>query len=135
MLRQTVSKVHGVQISGISLLKPKTVPKTTSGKIARKWCRTAYENKQLQEVYRLVTGGDGDGDDQTPSYGAGSGGGGGGSTVVSAPPAPPNDLDESQMLEKLKQVQSCIAQRSTNHATSKQSKTKYKTKYKTSCYL
>ena len=33
------------------LLRPKTIPKTTSGKIARSWCRKAYLSKKLDVVY------------------------------------------------------------------------------------
>jgi len=96
LIRQTISKVHGVQLAGLSLLKPKTVPKTTSGKIARKWCRVAYEGKQLQEVYRSEQGVEDDDDmDARPSERS--------DTVVTAPPVPPCDLDESQMLSKLQQ--------------------------------
>jgi hypothetical protein len=34
------------------LLKPKTVPKTSSGKIARAWCRKAFVGKTLNAVYQ-----------------------------------------------------------------------------------
>ena len=37
----------------ICLLKPRTIPKTTSGKIARAWCRRALNENTLQVVYRL----------------------------------------------------------------------------------
>ena len=37
----------------ICLLKPRTIPKTTSGKIARAWCRRALNENTLQIVYRL----------------------------------------------------------------------------------
>ena len=38
-LNQEISRVHGVSASVISLVKPRTIPKTTSGKIARQWVR------------------------------------------------------------------------------------------------
>lgn len=38
---QTLSHEDGVVLQHIWLLKPRTVPKTTSGKIARKWCQAS----------------------------------------------------------------------------------------------
>lgn len=43
---------HGVSLSSICLLTPRTIPKTTSGKIARSWCRRAFEDGTLSIVYR-----------------------------------------------------------------------------------
>jgi acyl-CoA synthetase (AMP-forming)/AMP-acid ligase II len=91
LLRTNVSKVHGVQLAGLSLLKPKTVPKTTSGKIARRWCRVAYEGKQLQEVYRHEA--DSNDDSGADSGYGGDDGAGRGATsaqpMTMAPPVPP----------------------------------------------
>ena len=39
------------------LLKSKTIPKTTSGKIARSWCRRAYLENKLQIVKSFVNTG------------------------------------------------------------------------------
>lgn len=94
ILRQNVSKIHGVQLSGLALLKPKTVPKTTSGKIARKWCRVAYEGNTLDEVFRSQDTGNDIVDTETDRSQLNL-------PVVSSPPVPPADLDESQMLAKL----------------------------------
>lgn len=41
-IRQEVSRVHGVLPAVILLLEPRTIPKTTSGKIARQWTRRGY---------------------------------------------------------------------------------------------
>ena len=50
--RQAISSAHGVSVSSICLLKTRTIPKTTSGKIARSWCRKAFINGTLQIVSR-----------------------------------------------------------------------------------
>jgi hypothetical protein len=46
-----VNHDHSLSLSSIVLLRPKTIPKTTSGKIARSWCRKAYLSKKLDVVY------------------------------------------------------------------------------------
>ena len=38
-------------IASIVLVRPRTIPKTTSGKIARSWCRKAYIGATLDVVY------------------------------------------------------------------------------------
>lgn len=50
-IRRAVSTSHGVNVSHIRLLKPRTVPKTTSGKIARAWCKRAFLEHTLQVVH------------------------------------------------------------------------------------
>ena len=50
-IRSTVSHDHSLPLSTLILLRPKTIPKTTSGKIARSWCRKAFLNKKLDVVY------------------------------------------------------------------------------------
>ena len=42
-IRVAVSQEHGITPAIIRLMKPHTVPKTTSGKIARQWGRRHYE--------------------------------------------------------------------------------------------
>lgn len=42
LLRREVNLTHGVAPSVIQLLTPRTIPKTSSGKIARQWVRKAY---------------------------------------------------------------------------------------------
>jgi acyl-CoA synthetase (AMP-forming)/AMP-acid ligase II len=51
-VRGAINQEHSLGISHIVLLKPKTVPKTTSGKIARAWCRKAFIDNSLEVVYR-----------------------------------------------------------------------------------
>mmetsp|Transcript_134 Transcript_134/g.153 ORF Transcript_134/g.153 Transcript_134/m.153 type:complete len:1054 (-) Transcript_134:272-3433(-) len=52
-IKRTVSANHGAALSHIRLLQPRTVPKTTSGKIARAWCKRAFMEHSLQVVYSL----------------------------------------------------------------------------------
>jgi acyl carrier protein len=47
-----VSKEQGLYLSAVILVKTRTVPKTTSGKIGRAHCRTLFEKKQLQVLYQ-----------------------------------------------------------------------------------
>lgn len=51
-VRSSITQDHSLTLSEIVLLKPKTVPKTTSGKIARSWCRKGYLANSLEVVYR-----------------------------------------------------------------------------------
>jgi acyl-CoA synthetase (AMP-forming)/AMP-acid ligase II len=46
-LRQVIADTHGIQLSGIALVPPGTVPKTTSGKTQRFLCRDAWLNDTL----------------------------------------------------------------------------------------
>eukprot|EP01035_Chromulina_nebulosa_P018287 gene18287-23967_t len=50
-LRQTIIQVHSIEPSVICLLEPRTIFKTTSGKIARQWVRKAYLTDNLKTVY------------------------------------------------------------------------------------
>jgi len=50
--RQRVSQDHGVQVHTLVLIKPRTVEKTSSGKIARSWAKKAYVNNDLQIVVK-----------------------------------------------------------------------------------
>ncbi len=58
--RERIAAEHGVGLHCICLLKTRTVPKTTSGKIARSWCRKAFSEGTLSVLYRW----DGDGAQQ-----------------------------------------------------------------------
>jgi acyl-CoA synthetase (AMP-forming)/AMP-acid ligase II len=51
-IRSIILQEHSLRLSDIVLLKPKSVPKTTSGKIARAWCRKGYLANTLDVVYR-----------------------------------------------------------------------------------
>jgi acyl-CoA synthetase (AMP-forming)/AMP-acid ligase II/acyl carrier protein len=59
-MRNKVAQTHGVELHTAVLLKPKTVPKTTSGKIARKWCKKAFEDGTLKVAYKDEKGSNAD---------------------------------------------------------------------------
>ena len=46
-LRQSIAEEHGIQLYGVALVPPGTVPKTTSGKLQRFLCRDAWMNDTL----------------------------------------------------------------------------------------
>lgn len=48
---QLVSLEHSVTLRCVYLLSPRTIPKTTSGKIARSWCRRALLQNTLQVLF------------------------------------------------------------------------------------
>jgi acyl-CoA synthetase (AMP-forming)/AMP-acid ligase II/acyl carrier protein len=50
--RLAISKEHGVAVTCLCLIATRTIPKTTSGKIARSWCRREYLAGSLSIVYR-----------------------------------------------------------------------------------
>jgi acyl carrier protein len=45
-----ISQIHQLKLSAVILIRPMTLPKTTSGKIQRIACRTAYLQGQLKTV-------------------------------------------------------------------------------------
>lgn len=51
-IRSAVAREHGVKVTLIVLLRPRSIPKTTSGKISRARCKKALEDKQLDVLYR-----------------------------------------------------------------------------------
>jgi acyl carrier protein len=51
-IRGAINHEHALGVSVICFLQTRTVPKTSSGKIARSWCRKGYLNGTLQIVYR-----------------------------------------------------------------------------------
>ncbi|CAH0473760.1 unnamed protein product [Peronospora belbahrii] len=51
-IRSAIAREHGVKVTLVILLAPRTIPKTTSGKISRSRCRKAFEEKKLEELYR-----------------------------------------------------------------------------------
>jgi acyl carrier protein len=51
-IRNVIAREHGISVSTICLLEPRTIEKTTSGKIARAWCRRAFLNGTLKELHR-----------------------------------------------------------------------------------
>jgi len=50
-LRSAIMKEHSLSLSHIVLLPPRTVKKTSSGKIARAWCRKAFLTNTFISVY------------------------------------------------------------------------------------
>lgn len=51
-IKSAINQEHSLGVASIAFLKTRTVPKTSSGKIARSWCRKEYIAGTLQEVYR-----------------------------------------------------------------------------------
>ena len=51
-IRDVVSLHHGLAVSTVCLLRTRSIPKTTSGKIARAWCRRALHENSLDIVFR-----------------------------------------------------------------------------------
>lgn len=51
-VRSAINQEHSLSVSQIIFLQTKTVPKTTSGKIARAWCRKAFIGGTLKVVFR-----------------------------------------------------------------------------------
>lgn len=49
-IRGSVADDHGLQVHAIVLVKPSTVPRTTSGKIRHKTCRAAFLDDSLERV-------------------------------------------------------------------------------------
>lgn len=53
-IRQTVAEEFEVQVYGVVLIKPGTIPKTSSGKIQRRACRDRFLNNELQVVSQSI---------------------------------------------------------------------------------
>lgn len=51
-IRSAIAREHGVKATLLVLLKPRSIPKTTSGKISRARCKLALEAHQLDVLYR-----------------------------------------------------------------------------------
>ncbi|MBE9103653.1 amino acid adenylation domain-containing protein, partial [Nostoc cf. edaphicum LEGE 07299] len=49
-IRQSITEEHEVQVYGVVLIKPGTIPKTSSGKIQRRGTRAQFENGELNVV-------------------------------------------------------------------------------------
>ena len=56
-VRRVVSKEHGLALHGVALIEPRSLPKTSSGKIQRLACRDAYLAGELQLLYEWRSGG------------------------------------------------------------------------------
>jgi acyl-CoA synthetase (AMP-forming)/AMP-acid ligase II/acyl carrier protein len=53
-IRRAITDSHGINAARIVLIKARTIPKTTSGKIRRKMCKMALLNHKLDVVYQWV---------------------------------------------------------------------------------
>ena len=51
-IKSAVNQEHSLGLAEIVLLQPRTVPKTSSGKIARSWCKKAFIAGTLSVVFR-----------------------------------------------------------------------------------
>jgi hypothetical protein len=51
-IRGAINQEHSLGITEIAFLQPRSVPKTSSGKIARAWCRKGFVADTLKVVYR-----------------------------------------------------------------------------------
>ncbi|TDH69394.1 hypothetical protein CCR75_002878 [Bremia lactucae] len=51
-IRTAIAREHGVKVTLVVLLAPRSILKTTSGKIARSRCKKALEEKKFDELYR-----------------------------------------------------------------------------------
>ena len=49
-IRRAVSEAHELQLYAVLLLKPGSLPKTSSGKVQRKQCRAAFLNDEIDSV-------------------------------------------------------------------------------------
>jgi len=64
-IRTSISNDHGLSVDHVVLLNPRTIPKTTSGKIARTWCRRAFVNGEFKIVkQKSFCGGEADKGDE-----------------------------------------------------------------------
>ena len=57
---QAVAATHGVALSDVVFIRPRTVPKTTSGKVRRFECRQRYGEHQLDSLWQLRAQRDGE---------------------------------------------------------------------------
>ncbi|MCC6606150.1 MAG: LLM class flavin-dependent oxidoreductase [Anaerolineae bacterium] len=53
-IRQAVSSQHGLQLHTVALIKARTIPKTSSGKIQRYACRHAYLAEELELIEQSI---------------------------------------------------------------------------------
>ena len=52
VIRGAISREHELQVYAICLLKPSSIPKTSSGKVQRHACRAGFINKSLDVIYQ-----------------------------------------------------------------------------------
>jgi acyl carrier protein len=51
-IKSAITQEHSLNITSLWFLQPRSVPKTSSGKIARAWCRKGYLNGTLKVVHK-----------------------------------------------------------------------------------
>ncbi|HEX8474389.1 MAG TPA: condensation domain-containing protein [Pyrinomonadaceae bacterium] len=64
-IRASVSENHELQVYAIALLKPGSVPKTSSGKIQRRACRAGFLKGELEEIERSTLDDEADAPEET----------------------------------------------------------------------
>ncbi|CAN0203382.1 unnamed protein product, partial [Laminaria digitata] len=52
-IRSSIVSEHGVDVHHLILLAPRANVKTTSGKIARQWCRRAFLDGKMKPLLHL----------------------------------------------------------------------------------
>jgi len=57
-IRQAVARHHELQVHAVVLIKPASIPKTSSGKIQRRTCQERYLHGGLEELIRVEVGSD-----------------------------------------------------------------------------
>ena len=99
-IKASINSEHSLGIAQLVFLKPRTVPKTSSGKIARAWCRKGFLAGTLTIIYRKafkkMESMDIDGGAISPSGGnVGNAEGGGGGAALS-----PEQVEELRAMDK-----------------------------------
>lgn len=55
-IRQAIAEQHELQVYGVTLIKPGSILKTSSGKVQRRGCREAFLSNTLETVYAWTLG-------------------------------------------------------------------------------
>lgn len=50
-MKAACAKEQGAQVGIIYLIKDRTIPITTSGKIARRWCKRSYDEGKFNTIF------------------------------------------------------------------------------------
>jgi acyl-coenzyme A synthetase/AMP-(fatty) acid ligase len=54
-VREAVTQAHGIRVDVLALVRPGTIPKTSSGKIQRRLCRSLFMTQRLDLLARDPT--------------------------------------------------------------------------------